>query len=161
MFTWKDWVFCCFEVEYRIYIYMKFIRPNVSIKCKVSILIFYLDGVLKFAAVILLLSISPFMSINFCFMWVGAPNLNVKCCKCYILLYDQSSFYYKMPSFVFLTDFCLKSWYPSFLCFCLHGDFFPILHFQSLCVFRSKVSFLGVADRWVFFPNPFSHLRHI
>ena len=51
-----------------IYIYMKFIRPNVSIKCKVSILIFYLDGVLKFAAVIVLLSISPFMSINFCFM---------------------------------------------------------------------------------------------
>ena len=55
-----------------IYIYVKFIRPNVSIKCKVSILIFYLDGVLKFAAVIVLLSISPFMSISFCFMWFSS-----------------------------------------------------------------------------------------
>ena len=95
---------------------------------------------------------------SLCFMWLGAPNLNVRCCKCYILLYDQSVYHYIMPSFVFLTDFCLQYWYPSFLCFYLHGDFFPILHFQSLCFFRSKVSFLGVADRWVFFSNPFSHL---
>ena len=74
--TWNS-VVLTWKIEYdythtHIYIYVKFIRPNVSIKCKVSILIFYLDGVLKFAAVIVLLSISPFMSISFCFMWFSS-----------------------------------------------------------------------------------------
>ena len=55
---------------------------KVSFKTTVSFLIFYLDdlstdvnGVLKSPTIMVLLSISPFMSVNICFLYLGAPVL--------------------------------------------------------------------------------------
>ena len=55
---------------------------TVSFKVSISLLIFCLDNlpidvsvVLKFSNTILLLSISPFMSVNICFMYFDAPIL--------------------------------------------------------------------------------------
>ena len=55
---------------------MRSISSNVSFKTCVSLLIFYFDdlsigvsGVLKSPTIIVLLSISPFMSINVCLMY--------------------------------------------------------------------------------------------
>ena len=55
---------------------MRSISPNVSFKTCVSLLIFYFDdlstvvsGVLKSPTIILLLSISPFMSVSVCVMY--------------------------------------------------------------------------------------------
>ena len=54
----------------------------MSFKASVSLLIFCLDdlpvdvsGVLKSPTLIVLLSISPSMSVNICFMYLGAPML--------------------------------------------------------------------------------------
>ena len=55
---------------------MRSISSNVSFKTCVSLLIFYFDdlsmvvtGVLKFLTIIVLLSISPFMSVSVCLMY--------------------------------------------------------------------------------------------
>ena len=55
---------------------MRFISPNASFKTCVSVLIFCIDdlsigvrGVLKSPTIIVLLSISPFMSISACLMY--------------------------------------------------------------------------------------------
>lgn len=55
---------------------------NVSFHANVSLLIFCLDdisiqvsGVLKFPTIILMFSIAPFMSVNICFIYLGAPML--------------------------------------------------------------------------------------
>ena len=54
----------------------------MSFKACVSLFIFYLDdlsiyvsGVLKSPSIIVLLSISPFMSVNICFIYLGTPVL--------------------------------------------------------------------------------------
>ena len=81
MCTWKECVFCCFWIECSIYVIKSFCS-NVSFKASVSLLICCLDdlsidvsGVLKFPTIIVLLSISPFMSVNICFMYLVAPML--------------------------------------------------------------------------------------
>ena len=58
------------------------ISSNVSFKTCVSLLIFCFDdlsfgvsGVLKSPAIIVLLSVSPFMSVSVCLMYWGAPML--------------------------------------------------------------------------------------
>ena len=63
-------------------LYVKSIWYNVSFKASVSLLIFCLDdpsigvsGVLKSSTIIVLLLISPFMSVNICFIYLGAPML--------------------------------------------------------------------------------------
>ena len=62
-----------------LYISIKCICSNVFLKASVSLLIFCLDdlsidvcGVLKSPTIIMLLSISPFMSVHICFMYFGA-----------------------------------------------------------------------------------------
>ena len=54
-------------------------------KASVSLLVFRLDdlsvdvnGVLKSPTIIMLLSVSPFMSVNICFMYLGGPMLDDK-----------------------------------------------------------------------------------
>ena len=61
---------------------MSSISSNVPFKTCVSILIFCFDdlsigvsGVLKSLTIIVLLSISPFMSVSVCLMYYGAPML--------------------------------------------------------------------------------------
>ena len=56
---------------------------NVSFKASVSLLIFRLDDlsidvieVLKSPTIIVLLSVSPFVSVNICFMYLGGPMLS-------------------------------------------------------------------------------------
>ena len=69
-------------MEYSLYISIKSIWSNVSFKARVSLLIFCVDdlsidvsGVLKSPTIFVLLLISPFMSINICFIHLGAPML--------------------------------------------------------------------------------------
>ena len=60
----------------------KSISPNVLFKTCVSLLIFCFDdlsigvsGVLKSPTIIVLLSVSPFISVSVCLMYRGAPML--------------------------------------------------------------------------------------
>ena len=61
---------------------MKSISSNVSFKTCISLLIFCFDNlsigvsrVLKSPTIIVLLSISPFISVSVCLMYLGAPVL--------------------------------------------------------------------------------------
>lgn len=63
-------------------IFIKFISSNVTFKASVSSWIFCLDDPsidvsekLKSSILILLLSISPFIFVDICFMYLGAPTL--------------------------------------------------------------------------------------
>ena len=80
MCTWKEGIFYiwmeCSKIS------MRSISSNVSFKTCVSLLIFCFDdlsiglsGVLKSPTIIVLLSISPFMSVSVCLMYWGAPML--------------------------------------------------------------------------------------
>ena len=64
------------------FLYVKSIWSNVSFKAHVSLSILYLDDlsidvseVLRFLTMIVFLSISPFVSINICFIYLGASIL--------------------------------------------------------------------------------------
>ena len=77
--TWEEGIFCIWNV---LKISMRPISSNVSFKTCVFLLIFCFDdlfigvsGVLKSPTIIVLLSISPFMSVNVCLMYWGAPML--------------------------------------------------------------------------------------
>ena len=71
----KICVFCCFLMEY-IYIYVP-----LSLICLLSVYFLsgwsvpWCSGVLKSPPIIVLLSVSPFMSVNIYFMHLGAPML--------------------------------------------------------------------------------------
>ena len=63
-----------------LYISIKSKRSVVLFKTSVSLLIFHLDDlpinvnmVLKYPTIIVLLSISPFLSVNICFICLGVP----------------------------------------------------------------------------------------
>ena len=65
-----------------LYKFVKSIWTKVSFKSNVSLFHFCLDdsstdesGVLKSLTIIVLLSISPFTSVNICFIYLGAPLL--------------------------------------------------------------------------------------
>ena len=151
-FRWND-----------LYIFIKTIWYNVSFKASAFLSVFCLAGlstdvseVLKFPTIIVLLSIFPFIFVNICFMYLGAPMLgayafsivisiplslcNVLLCLCYSLF--------------FLSLFCpfYKYCYPThFFLFPFVWDtfFHPLTY--SLCVFRSEVGLLQAAYIWVFF----------
>ena len=62
--------------------YVESIWSNVSFKADVSLLIFCLDyqlidvsGVLKSPTIIVLLTISSFIYVNICFIYLGGPML--------------------------------------------------------------------------------------
>ena len=72
---------------------IKSIWSNMSFKITVSLFIFCLDdlfidvsGVFKSPTIIVLLSISPFKSVNNCFIYYGAPVLDA-----YLLITVMSS----------------------------------------------------------------------
>ena len=61
---------------------IKSICSNVLFKAAILFVIFYMEdlsfevsGVLKFSTMTVLLSVSHFMSINICFIYLGAPIL--------------------------------------------------------------------------------------
>ena len=80
MCTWEEGVFFSIWMECTEDI-MRFISSNISFKTCVSLLIFYFDalpigvnGVLK-SSIIVLLAVSPFMSVSICLMYWGTPVL--------------------------------------------------------------------------------------
>ena len=106
-------------------------------------------GVLKTPTIIGLLSISPYRSINICFIYFGAPMLGA-----YMFINVVSSRwtdpFVKDPSLSFITVFVLKSIcvcydhsYTSFLLVSICIEYLSSsLHIQSMCVLTSKVSLL-------------------
>ena len=64
----------------------------MTFRTSTALLIFYLHDlsivvsrVLKYPTIIVLLSISPFMSVSICFMYLGAPVLGAYVNECNIL----------------------------------------------------------------------------
>ena len=141
-----------------LYISIKFIWSNVSFKVSVSLLIFCLDdlsidvsGVLKSPTIIVLLSAFFFVFFNICFMYLGAPMLDV-----YIYIKLLHLFLGLIPLllynilFVSCYNLCCKVYfvwyeysYPKFLFVFIRMEyFFQSPHFQSVCVFRFEVNLL-------------------
>ena len=153
MCTGKECIFCCFGWSV-LKILIKYIRSNVSFKVTVSLLTFCLndlsindDVALNSLSMTVLLSISPFMSVNICFMYfVGWIDIH----ESYVLLLDWP-LYHWCPSMSPVTALVLKSILSDinialmflflFVCFHFHG-IFPSLYFQALCDFRSDMCFL-------------------
>lgn len=82
MCLWKECIFCCFLLEYCLYLWC----PNSLMyhSKTLSMLVFCLDnlaidvtGVLKSPTIIILLLSVPFMSLNICFMYLDAPMFRV------------------------------------------------------------------------------------
>ena len=129
--------------------------PNVSFKVCVSLLIFYLHGLsidvsrsLNSPTIIMLLLISPFMSVNISFMYLGAPLLGAYLQLLYLFLH-WSLGHYVIPFFVFYNSFYFKMyfvwkkyWHQAFFWFPFVRNtfFYPVALY--VCVFISKVSFL-------------------
>ena len=89
-----------------LYMSVRFIWSIVSCSSTVSLLILYLDelsivesGVLKSPTIIVLLSISPLMSVNICFIYVSAPTLGAYVNECYYVLIFM--YHYIMSFFIF------------------------------------------------------------
>ena len=149
---------------------MRFISSNVSFKTCVSFLIFCFEDlsigvtrVLKSPTIIVLLSISPFMSVIICLMYWGAPVLHAKIFTIVFPL-DWSLDHYVVSFFISIIFFILRSILSdmriattAFFCFSYSWEYiFPSSHFQSICVFRPEVGFLWIAYIWVLFLYPFS-----
>ena len=132
------------------------ISSNVSFKTCVSLLVFCFDdlsigvsGVLKSPTIIVLLSISPFMSvfvlcIEVLLCWVHRispllclPLRLIPWSFVVSFLISCNLLYFKVY-FVWYED-C----YSSFLLLPICMEYiFPTSHFQSICVLRSEVGFL-------------------
>ena len=124
--------------------------PNVSFKACISLLIFYFDdlslfvsGMLNSSSIIMLLSVSHFMSFSVCPKYWRAPMLGV-------FLLDWSLDRYVVSFMVSCTILYFKVYfvwyqdcYSCFLWFSIFMDYiFPSSHFQSICVLMSEVGFL-------------------
>lgn len=91
----------------------------------------------------------PFMSGNICFIYFVFPVLGANIFVNVILFLDgPPTFHYTMPFWSFLTHFALNcTWSDmsvvtlTLFNFPFYGISFSYLHFQSLCVFSSEVSF--------------------
>ena len=121
---------------------LRIISSNVSFKTHVSILILYFDdlsisvsGVLKSPTIIVLLSISLFMSVSVCFMYWGVPYVRcIDIYNCYIFLLDWSLDHY-VVSFLISSNFLYfkvyfvwyEDCYSSFLFFPFAWNIFFIL----------------------------------
>ena len=101
---------------------------NVSFKASVSLLIFCLDdlsidvsGVLKSTAIIVLLSISPFMSVNISLYVFRCSHVGyIYIYNCYDLLLDWFLDHYVMSFFVSCNSLYFKVcfvWYKHWLSF--------------------------------------------
>ena len=136
---------------------MTSISSNVSFKICVSLLNFCFDdlsigvrGVLKSPTIIVLLSISPFMSVSVCLTYWGAPMLDAQIFTIVVFLSDWSPDHFVVSFLISCNLLYFKVYfvwyedcYSSFLLLPIFMEYiFPSSHFQSLCVFRSEVDFL-------------------
>ena len=145
----------------------------MSFKTSVALLIFFLDdlsidvsGMLKvsYYYIIVLLSISPFMSVCICFRYLGAPVLGMSMLMCVISSYCIDPCIIISLSFIaafalrsILSDISIAT--PAFLSFPFAWNiFFPSSHFQSVS-FALKWSLVGSKScrQQGFFLNPISH----
>ena len=151
--TWEEIVFCiwmeCPE-------HILSIWSTVSLKACVSLLIFCFDdlstgvsGVLKSPTIIVLLSISPCMSVSVCLMYWGSPiwlhrYLQSLCLPLGLILWSLCSVLISCNLLYFKVYFVwYKDCYSSFLLLPICMEYiFPSSHFQSICVLRSEVGFL-------------------
>ena len=94
--------------------------------------------VLKLFMIVVLLSVSTFMCINICFVYLGSP-IFIYVNKCNILLHFFN--HYIMSFFVFCYRLCFKDHFVymiSFLFVYIYMEYlFPSLHFQSVFTFSS------------------------
>ena len=135
---------------------MRFILSNIPFKTCVSLLMFCFDylcvsGMLKSPTIIVLLSISPFMSVSVCLYvltcsYVGCVDIY----QSYVFLLDWSLDHYVVSFIISCNILYFKVyfvWYKDCYCnflllpICMEY-IFPSSHFQSICVFRSEVYFL-------------------
>ena len=138
MYTWEEGVFCIWMEILKIL--RRSILSNVSFKTCVSLIIFCSDdlsigmsGLLKSPTIFVLLSISPFMYVNVCRIYWGAPMsgayLHLLCLSLGLIpwpLYSVLRIYYNLLYFkVYLSDMRIAT--PAFFCFPLHGIYFPII----------------------------------
>ena len=131
------------------------ISSNVPFKTCVSLLNLCLNdlsiglsGMLKSPTIIILLSISPFMSVSVCLMYQDVGCIDIY--NCHVFLLDLSLDHY-VVSFLISCNISYFEvyivWYvdccSSFLLLPICMEYvFPSSHFQSICVFRSEVGFL-------------------
>ena len=156
MCTWEEGIFFCIEWNV-LKISMRSISSNVSFKTCVSFLIFYFDklsigvgGVLKSPTIIVLLSISPFMSVSVCLTYWGAPMLDAQIFTIVVFLSDWSPDHFVVSFLISCNLLYFKVYfvwyedcYSSFLLLPIFMEYiFPSSHFQFICVFRSEVDFL-------------------
>ena len=89
---------------------------------------------------IVLLFIFPIMSVNICFMYLGALLLDAYVFKIVIFSWiDPLSLVtvFVLNSILSDTKYC----YPSFLFVSIYMEYlFPYPHLESVCVFRSELS---------------------
>lgn len=132
------------------------VKSNVSFKDMVSSLISCLkdwsidvNGVLKLSTMTVFLSISPFLLVNLCFMYLGASMLStemftrcISSCWIHPFIIRKHPCFSLYPSFKFF--FFDNYWYLSFFShFQLHEIIFsPHLFTFNLCVFQSEVGLL-------------------
>ena len=139
-----------------IHVSMRSISSTISFKACVSLLIFCFEDlsigvtrVLKSPTIIVLLSISPFMSVSICLMYWGTPVLRAKIFTIVFLL-DWSLDHYVVSFLISCNLLYFKVyfvWYEDcyssivLLPICIEY-IFPSSHFQSTYVLRSEVGFL-------------------
>ena len=133
------------------------ISSNVSFKTCVSLLLFCfydlsigVSGVLK-SPIIVLQSISPFMSASVCLMYWGAPMLGAQIFTIVISSSWTDSLDHYIMSFLISCNLLYfkvyfawyEDCYSSFLLFpvCMK-NIFPSSHFQSIYFLSSEVGFL-------------------
>ena len=95
---------------------MRSISPNVSFRISVALLIFCpeelsidVSGVLKSPTIIIVPSVSPFMSISICSTDLGASVLGAYISTCVKSFLYSSFYHYIVSFFIFLMAFVSKS----------------------------------------------------
>ena len=144
MCTWKECAFCCLEVEH----YRYHLSPS-GLMCHLShlaILIFCLDVqfidvsvMWNYPTIIKLLLISPFLSVNICLIYLGAPVLVV-----YIFTI--------ILSFSWIDPLIIM-WCPSFFCNSLYFKAYFVWY--EYCY--SSILLISVVMEYLF-PSPWGHL---
>ena len=148
MCTWKEFLVFWFGVKCFVYIYFVYIYYMDNLMCHLRpefpYWFFCLDdlsinvsGVLKSHKIIVLLPVSPFMFVNICFMYLGAPVLVAYMFT--IVISSSWIDHYAVSFFVSGNSLYLKSilydmsiGIPAFFGFYLHLKLFSI---PSLSVF--------------------------
>ena len=139
MCTWKECAFKCFWIECAsVYICVKFIWYDLLFKASISLLIFCMDdlsidvsSVLRSSTITVLLLISPFISVNIWFIYLGFSMLG-EYNNCYIF-FEWSLDHYVMSFFVSCKSLCFEIYFSVisiaaqlFLNFHLHGIPFSV-----------------------------------